>query len=102
MRKFLRTFLWLQKCDENQIFLKKNAFSIDIRYLNVYLYLCKNEKVKAFGCIWVSKFENKRKALILSRLLYIFLVWLCGFVKRPARGHTCHEILLQGAVMAYS
>ena len=39
------------------------GFSIDIRYLKEYLYSCKNEKVKAFGCIWVSNFENKKKAL---------------------------------------
>ena len=39
------------------------GFSIDIRNLIEYLYLRKSEKVKAFGCIWVSNFENKKKAL---------------------------------------
>lgn len=77
-------------------------FSIDIRNLKEYLYSCKNEKVKAFGCVWVSNFENKKKVLNLSRWFYKVVFWLLDLVKYPARGHTCHEILLQGAVMAYS
>jgi len=78
------------------------GFSIDIRYLKEYLYSCKNEKVKAFGCIWVSNFENKKKVLNLSRKFCKVVFGCWDLVKHPARGHTCHEILLQGAVMAYS
>ncbi len=78
------------------------GFSIDIRNLIEYLYLRKSEKVKAFGCIWVSNFENKKKVLNYSRLFCKAVFGCWGLVKCPARGYTCHDILLQGAVMAYS
>jgi hypothetical protein len=38
----------------------------------------------------------------LISLVLQYHVWLLGLAKYPARGYTCHEILLQGAVMAYS
>lgn len=57
--------------------------------------------MKAFGYVWVAFLRTKRR-LSHNSIVLQDRVWLLGLVKRPARGYTCHDILLQGAVMAYS